>query len=200
MEEQELINRIKHNDKKAFEIVFREYFHVLHEYVIFYIGNSQLAEDIVQDIFLKIWESRDRLAIHSTLKGYLFRSVHNNCIQCLRHKVVEQNHHTIHKAKLEEALLMNRLFFESGLTKLFQNDIESLVEKGINDLPGKTREIYMLSRHKHLKNSEIARKFNVTEKSVEYHITRALESLRKYLKDYLPVIIISLAILLSQLK
>ena len=196
MEDLELINRIKHNDKKAFEIIFREYFQVLHEYAIFYVGNSQFAEDIVQDVFLKIWDSRHKLAIHSSFKGYLFRSIHNNCIQYLRHKAVEQNHHTIHKAKLEEAVLMNRLFFETGLTKLFENDIESLVDKGINELPQKTREIYILSRHRHLKNSEIAKKIQITEKSVEYHITRALESLRKYLKGYLQIILISLAVFL----
>jgi RNA polymerase sigma-70 factor (ECF subfamily) len=196
VEDQELLKLLKHNNKKAFENIFREYFHVLHEYANFYIGNSYLAEDIVQDIFLKIWDSRDRLAIHSSFKGYLFRSVHNNCIQYLRHKAVEQNHHAIHQAKLEEAILMNRLFFESGLTKLFENDIESLVNKAVDDLPEKTREIYLLSRHKYLKNSLIAKKFNITEKSVEYHITRALESLRKYLKDYLPIILISFTVIL----
>lgn len=199
MEDQELLTRIKHNDKKAFEYIFREYFPVLHEYANFYIGNSQLAEDIVQDIFLKIWDSRDRLAIHTSLRGYLFRSIHNNCIQYLRHKAVEQNHHVIHQAKLEEAVLMSRLFFETGLTRLFESDIESLVDKAIDDLPGKTREIYVLSRHKYLKNSAIAKKFNVTEKSIEYHITRALESLRKYLKDYLPLILISSIVILQQI-
>ena len=187
MEDQELLTRIKHNDKKAFEHIFHEYFHVLHEYANFYVENLQLAEDIVQDVFLKIWDTRNRLVIHTSLKGYLFRSIHNNCIQYLRHKVVVQDHHAIHQAKLKEALLMNRLFFETGLTKLYENEIESLVHKAIDDLPGRTREIYVLSRHKYLKNSVIARKFNVTEKSIEYHITKALESLRKYLKDYLPV-------------
>jgi RNA polymerase sigma-70 factor (ECF subfamily) len=199
VEDQELLTRIKHNDKQAFEYIFHEYFHVLHEYAYFYIGNSQLAEDIVQDVFLKIWDSRDRLAIHTSLKGYLFRSIHNNCIQYLRHKVVEQKHHAIHQTKLEEAVLMNRLFFETGLTRLYENDIESLVNKAIDDLPGKTREIYVLSRHKYLKNSAIAKKFNVTEKSIEYHITKALESLRKYLKDYLPVILISATVILQQI-
>jgi len=190
VEDQEILSRIKHNDKKSFEYIFHEYFHVLHEYANFYLGNSQLAEDIVQDVFLKIWDSRNRLVIHTSLKGYLFRSIHNNCIQYLRHKVVEQSHQVIHQAKLEEAVLMNRLFFETGLTRLYENDIESLVNKAIDDLPEKTREIYVLSRHKYLKNSAIAKKFNVTEKSIEYHITKALDSLRKYLKDYLPVILI----------
>jgi len=93
VKDQELLKRIKHNDRMAFEIVFRKYFHDLLENASFYLGNSQLAEDIVQDIFLKIWDSRNRMTIHSSLKGYLFRSIHNNCIQYLRHKAVEQNQH-----------------------------------------------------------------------------------------------------------
>ena len=113
--------------------------------------------------------------------------------------MVEQDHHVTQRAKLEEAVIMNRLFFETGLSRLFENDIESLVNKAIDDLPAKTREIYMLSRHKYLKNSVIAKKFNVTEKSIEYHITKALDSLRKYLKDYLPVIILSSTAILQQL-
>jgi len=196
LEDKDLIRRIKQNDREAFEIIFREYFHVLYEYANFYVNNSPLAEDIVQDIFLKVWDSRDQLTIHSSLKSYLFRSVHNNCIQHLRHKTVEKNHNIYNRVKLEEAMLMNRLFFENGLTKLFKNDIESLVKKAIKDLPEKTREVYMLSRYKYFKNRDIAKKFNITEKSVEYHITRALECLRKYLKDYLPAICISFVVIL----
>ena len=148
MENKEILRRIRQNDKRAFEYVFHKYFTLLHEYAKFYVGRSQLAEDIVQDVFLKVWETRDRMAIQYSLKGYLFRSVHNNCIQYLRHKKVEQTHLVHHQAKLEEAILMNRLFFETGLTRLFEDDISSLVEKGIDDLPEKTREIFILSRYK----------------------------------------------------
>ena len=111
MENKEILRRIRQNDKRAFEYVFHKYFTLLHEYAKFYVGRSQLAEDIVQDVFLKVWETRDRMAIQYSLKGYLFRSVHNNCIQYLRHKKVEQTHLVHHQAKLEEAILMNRLFF-----------------------------------------------------------------------------------------
>lgn len=186
MEDKEILRRIRRNDKRFFEFVFRKYFTLLQEYAVFYVEGSQQAEDIVQDVFLNIWEKRDRLEIKCSLKGYLFRSVHNKCIQYHRHKKVEQNHHTYHQAKLEEAILMNRLFFETGLTKLFEDDIASLVKKGIADLPEKTREIFILSRYKYLKYSDIALRFNITEKSVEYHISRALETLRKYLTEYLP--------------
>ncbi|MEN8247994.1 MAG: RNA polymerase sigma-70 factor [Bacteroidota bacterium] len=192
MDDQETLKRIRKNDKKAFEEIFREYYPSLHEYALFYVGNTQLAEDIVQDVFLKIWNTRNRLTIQSSLKGYLIRAIHNHCIQYLRHQVVKQKYQVIHQAKMEEALIMNRLYFECGLSKLFKDDIVSLADKAIDTLPEKTREIFVLSRHRFLKNSEIAKKFNISEKSVEYHISRALDLLRKQLKDYLPVVLITL--------
>ncbi len=150
MDDKEILKKIRNNDKKTFEFIFHKYFESLHGYANFYVGNPQLAEDIVQDVFLKILEIRGRPSVKSSIKGYLFRSVHNNCIQYLRHKKVEQTHLIYHQAKLEEARLMNRLFFETGLTRLFEHDIESLVEKGINDLPEKIRNIYLLSRNNYL--------------------------------------------------
>ena len=190
LKDQVILKGLKKDDKKAFEIMFREYFDSLHEYALFYVRNSQQAEDIVQDVFFNIWNSRKHLTIKSSLKGYLYRSIHNYCIQYLRHLTVEKNHKAIHKIKYEEIQLMNRLYFETGLSNLFRDDIKSLVAEAIECLPEKTYEIFLLSRHKGLKNNEIAKKFDVSEKSVEYHITKALNLLRDKLKEFLPVILL----------
>ena len=85
---------------------------------------------------------------------------------------------------------MNRLYFETGISRLFEKEIGQLVECAITKLPEKTRDIFVLSRNQQQKNSEIAKKMNVTEKTVEYHISRALIILREELKDYLPGIMI----------
>lgn len=193
----QLITRIQNNDEKAFEDIFRRYFQVLNEYAVFYTEDPQLSEDIVQDIFLKLWHSRHKISIHTTLKGYLYRSVHNRCIQYLRHKAVEQQHKDSHQAKLQEAILMNRLFFENGITRLFESEIKLLIQKSLDELPEKTREIYILSRKRYLTNKEIAKKKNISEKSVEYHISKVMESLRKYLRDYIPLLIIAQMIFIS---
>lgn len=190
MEDKNLLTRIKKNDGKAFEELFRRYFAALHNYAIFYTSSSQLAEDIIHDVFCKIWETRKTLAIHTSIKSYLYRSVHNNCIQYLRHLKIIRQHDKKQEARLEEALLMNRLFFETGLSKLMEKEIEGLVDEAIDKLPDKTREIYVMSRNQHKRNSEIAKKLNITEKTVEYHISRALLLLRDELKDYLPCIML----------
>jgi RNA polymerase sigma-70 factor, ECF subfamily len=190
VEDKDLIKRLKKNDGKAFEDLFRKYFNALHKYANFYTTDSQMAEDMVHDIFFKIWESRRTLAIHSSIKSYLYRSVHNNCIQYLRHLKVVKEHSKKQETRLEEAMLMNRLYFETGLDRLFEKEIDSLVEVAISKLPDKTVDIFRLSRNQHYKNSEIALKLNITEKTVEYHISRALFVIRKELKDYMVSIMI----------
>ena len=190
VEDNILIKRIKKDDGKAFEELFKRYFTALHSYSTFYTECPHLSEDMVHDVFLKIWSTRKILTIHSSVKAYLFRSVHNNCIQYLRHLKVVVKHSRKQGEKLEEALVMNRLYFETGLSKLMEKEIGDLVKEAISKLPDKTRDIFLMSRESHMKNSEIARKLFVTEKAVEYHITRALISLRQELKDYLPVLLL----------
>lgn len=196
MEDIEILNKLKNNDRKAFEVIFRRYFIPLNEYAKFYTGSLQLAEDIVHDVFYKIWERRETLAIHTSIKSYLYKSVHNNCIQYLRHQKVVNKHSINHKARLEEALIMNQFYFESGLSKLFEKEIGDLVEKAVARLPEKSREIFIMSRQRHLKNSKIAELLKLSEKSVEYHITRVLVILRQELDDYLPLIMIVPVILI----
>lgn len=190
MEDKNLIKGIKKDDGKAFEELFKRYFASLHNYAAFYTRSSQMAEDMVHDIFYKIWDTRKTLNIHTSIKSYLFRSVHNNCIQYLRHLKVIKEHNRKHEARLQEALMMNRLYFETGLSKLMEKEIGELVKEAISRLPDKTREIFLMSRDRHLKNPEIAQMLYVTNKAVEYHITRALLIIRQELKDYLPAFMI----------
>lgn len=187
MNDVERVLRIKQSDTIAFEELFRAYFTALHTYACFYTGSSQIAEDMVHDVFFKIWDKRKTLEIHTSIKSYLFRAVHNQCVQYLKHMKVASDYAKKHEARLEEALQINKLYFETGLTRLYEKEIKDLVEKAIPKLPQKTREIFLLSRNKQLKHSEIALMFNLTDKAIEYHICRAITLLRKELKDYLPI-------------
>ncbi len=180
-----LLEKLKNSDEEAFEEIFRSYFIPLNNYAKFYTGSSQLAEDLVHDVYCKIWEKREKLEIHTSIKSYLYKSVHNNCIQYLRHQKVVQEHNRSQQGKLEEAMIINRLFFETGLTRLFQKEIGEMLNKAIAKLPDKTRKIYKMSRNNDQSNKEIAKKFKLTEKAVEYHITKALSYLKLELKDYL---------------
>jgi len=137
LSDKELLQEIKHSNKDAFEELFRRHVAALTEYAAFYISDRQVAEDIVQDLFVKIWEYRDRLEIHSSLKAYLYRSIHNSCIQYLRHQIVSQKHEKYAQFLLREARIMNQLFFESGINNLFEKEIGDLVNQCMKKLPVK---------------------------------------------------------------
>ncbi len=188
MNDSELIERLRKSDEKAFEKLFREYNSNLAQYADFYIGDSRVAEDIVQDLFFKLWERRFTLKIHTSLKSYLYRSVHNHCIQHLRHRMVNQKYDAFWKSRQKEAQIVNRMFFETGINNLFIGEINELVKESLEKLPQKSREIFLLSREDYMKNAEIGKELNLSEKSVEYHITKVLNKLREDLKDYLPLL------------
>jgi RNA polymerase sigma-70 factor, ECF subfamily len=185
MDDLHLLSRLKKDDGKAFEELFRKYFIPLIEYARFYTVSVQVAEDMVHDVFFRVWEIRKTMEVHTSFKSYLFRSVHNGCIQHLRHQKVVQNHNKIQQSKLSEALILNKLYFETGLSKLYEKDITDLVNNSIEKLPDKTVEVFILSRKQNKNNSEIANKLNISEKAVEYHMTKALTLLRAVLKEYL---------------
>lgn len=192
MSDKEFTVGLKKSDERVFEKLFRHYVTPLSEYAFFYLKDRQLAEDIVQDLFVKLWENRQSLEIHSSLKAYLYRSTHNSCIQFLRYKTVSDKHEKFLQTRLREAKLMNQLYFENGITNLFEKEIVELVNQSLEKLSPKTSEIFRLSRRKYLKNSEIAKRFNLSEKSIEYHITKALEVLKIDLKDYLLIVVLFL--------
>lgn len=189
------IGGIQQIDEESLERFFRKYYLLLLEYANFYLFNSQLSEDFVHDVFVEIWEAKDNIEIRVSLKAYIFKCLHNKCIQYLRHQSVKQKYNTTIHMKLEEARIMNQLFEDGEMTRLFEEEIQSLVEQAINNLPEKTKRVYLMSRSQYFRNAEIAKKMNLSEKAIEYHITQAIQILRKHLKDYLPCLICSFLIL-----
>jgi len=95
VKEEKFIKRLRDDSGEAFEELFRKQFTELHRYAYFYTGNFQIAEDLVHDVFYNFWESRKTIKIHTSLKAYLIRSVHNSCIQYLRHQNVSKKYNNI---------------------------------------------------------------------------------------------------------
>ena len=186
------IGRIQQLDEESLERFFREYYLLLLEYANFYLFNSQLSEDFVHDVFVEVWEAKNKIKIRVSLKAYILKCLHNKCIQYLRHQSVKQKYKTAIQMKLEEARIMNQSFEGGEITRLFEEEIQSLVEQAIKNIPEKTRTVFLMSRRQYFKNAEIARELNLSEKAIEYHITQALQILRKQLQDYLPCLICSL--------
>lgn len=148
------------------------------EYVIF----DEDAENIVQDVFLFLWEKRKTLKIDINLTSYLFKLVKNHCIDFLRHKSIVNEYVQEYEMKLSALEQLDYAFSS-------EKDIEKIINDAINQLPNRCREIFIKSRIKGEKYQEIAEELNLSVNTIEKQISIALKKLRIELKDYLPLLI-----------
>ncbi len=171
------IEGLKNGDRKIFEEIFNTWYEPLSRYCIIRTGNQEEAEEIVQDIFVKLWIKREELTITTSLKSYLYRMALNKIINHQEHLKVRLSHQEHEMAKSNSS--------DSYGSDIHQKEIQSLVALGVDDMPPKRRMVYEYSRKEGLTYAEIAGKMNISVKTVEAHLSAALEHLRKYLKDYL---------------
>lgn len=148
------------------------------EYVLF----DEDAENVVQDVFLLLWEKREVLDVKVSLAAYLFSLVKNKCIDYLRHQAVAEDYKEEQKAKLYALEQLNYHISSD-------EDIENILNNAIEKLPKKCREIFIKSRIEGKKYREIASELNLSVNTVENQISIALKKLRIELKDYLPLFI-----------
>lgn len=183
--EKKLLKRLKNNDHNAFREIFYLYYNRLLNYAKSYLQDKCIAEDIVQDIFFNIWVKRNELEINISLSSYLYRAVHNRCIQYLRQNYVNENIDDTEKSlKLKEAEILYQLYNDFSFSELEFKEMEKIVKEIYISLPQKTREIFDLSREHNLTYQEISETLNMNIKTIEYHISRALKAFREALNDY----------------
>jgi len=173
------------NKHFAFNALFNRYYAGLCVYCESFTGNQQASEDLVQDVFVQVWMKREELNFDDALRPYLYQSVHNAAIQYLRHQQVKDRYNAQIKTKLTEAECIPFEWVAIDVDPAEQNEIQTLYQQALQQLPAQTREIFLCSREKEMKYAEIAELTGLTVKSIEYHISKALEVLRRVLKDYL---------------
>jgi RNA polymerase sigma-70 factor (ECF subfamily) len=183
-EEKHIVKGIKQGDKKVFGKLFDVYYQRLYLYARGYVENADAAKDIVQDLFINMWEKRKNLFINSSLSSYLFRAIHNRCIQFLRHKKVVSEFKERHALKLKEAEILYNTSVDFTFSEIRFNEIQDIFKRTNNSLPPKTREVFGLSRTEAMSYQDIARSLNINIKTVEYHITKALKIFHNALKDF----------------
>ncbi len=169
-----LLDRLKEGDRNVFTLLFNEYYSGLVIYADYYLHDLEQSEDIVQSVFISLWENKHTLK-SASFRFFLVNSVKNSCIDLIR-KEETRNKYNLRQVN-READYEPDFWTEAELKKM----IESAIEK----LPPKCREIFILSRYKNLKSREIADKLNLSPRTVETQIAHALKVLREDLKDYL---------------
>lgn len=182
----QLAMRIKVGDEQAFELFFRKYNIRLCAFANKFLNDPEEAQEVVQDMFVKIWEARDEIDPESSLKSYVFKTVQNLSINKLRRKKVESKYIEI----FQFVYVDNHEF--SALESLLAKELEAHIINSIKRLPGECRKIFELSRSEGLKYREIAETLNISVKTVETQMSKALRSLRVELTDYIPLMLLVL--------
>lgn len=176
-EDRKLIEDIRNGEEGAFERLFKRYYRNLCIYALKYIPDELIVEDLVQEMFQKLWEKRDNFYITSSLDSYLFRSIHNLAINYINHEKIKNSYKDrVIKGYKEKVYNDENAYWEL--------DLETIVNKNIEDLPERRKQIFKMSRFEDMKNQEIADKLNVSIKTVEAQMTQAIRFLRDRLKDY----------------
>ncbi|HBL74644.1 MAG TPA: RNA polymerase sigma-70 factor [Prolixibacteraceae bacterium] len=188
--EQELLRSVVKGNKKGFEILFRTYYKRLCAYAVSFVSQNDLAEDIVTDVFLKLWEKRETLNIPESVSSYLFQSVKNSCINYLNREKNRKNTISENEINLLNLKIKYPVSDKYPLTDLIGQELEEKIRTEIEKLPEQCREIFYLSRFEELSHKEIAEKLGISENTVKVQIYRALIKLRTGLKDYLPILIL----------
>lgn len=182
--DQLLIKKIRHDDVVAFETLFRKYYTALQRFIWGYVNSEAVAEELVQELFTRIWENRADLSISGSFKSYLFRAARNLSIDHLRHQQVKQNWN-----KEQKAIHKYSDYPKSLDERLHDKLVLEEVKQFIQELPKRRREIFMLSRYENMKYREIADLLDISMSTVETQISRALKMLRSKFSHLLMVIL-----------
>ena len=184
LSELQLISQLTEGSETAFEKFFKTYFKSLHAYAFVMLQDEIMAEEVVQQVFYKIWEKKSQLKIHTSIKAFLYRSVHNECLNCLE----RQKHKVSHQ---EFVIYANRSAInnEGAAMRVELSELETRLKKAMNELPEQCRTIFYMSRFDELKYREIAAQMGLSIKTVEAQMGKALKVLRKKLIDFLPMLI-----------
>lgn len=177
---------LKSGKKKAFEAIYLDFFDMLFYLAVGYISDRERARELVQDAFMKLWEHRETISNQTNIKNYLYTIVKNSCLNDLREReIIARNNreYLIPELKYRQEAL-------EGFADSF-SDVESLmevVEKAIEGLPDDIRTTFRLNRYENLTYKEISEKLDISPKTVEARISKALKMLRSDLKEYLPLV------------
>jgi len=187
-----LIESLAKQDEAAFEQVFKLHFKNLHAYACSIIREEAAAEEVVQQVFFKLWERSKALSITGSVAAYLYRAVYNESLNYLKHQKIRSGYqqHLQHTMKNENDTTGKRLSLK---------ELEERLGKALNELPEQCRTVFQLSRFEELRYREIADRLGISVKTVENQMGKALKILRTKLVDFLPFTVFCLLKILKDI-
>lgn len=178
------------SDIKEFNKLFSNYQRVFIRFANTYIQDEETAEDIVVDSLVYYWENRHSLTSNSNIPAYIMEVVKHKSLNYLRNQRIREDIEQTLWTHMDRIRRLKITAIEAcNPEELFSSEAQRLVNEALESLPEKTRTIFIMSRYENKAHKEIADHFNLSTKSIEFHITKALDVLRTKLKDYLPFLL-----------
>lgn len=185
-DDKELQCSLRRGTISAFVYIYTTYYDALLNYADRLLNDVETARDVVQQVYYKIWEGRAALAITLSVKAYLFKSVYYGSLNTLAHK---KNVKKYEREQLSDFYFSTIIQSPEVEMELWSSDIGRALQEAIDSLPERCREVFLLSKVEGLKNREIAERLNISEKTVERHMSIALSKLREDLDWLLQLIL-----------
>jgi RNA polymerase sigma-70 factor (ECF subfamily) len=174
LSEQLLINQLNNGDMGAFRQIYRKYSPILHSFARKF-TDRETAQDMVQDVFMRIWVSRETSPINESLQAYLFRAVRNRCVNHLEHLKIKADYEN---RQIIDHQIREALYYQSPEQLLIQQEQLDMIKQEIEKLPEKSREVFKMAYFEDKKASEIAEDLHISVRTVETQIYKALKTLR----------------------
>ncbi len=173
-------------DDVAFEQLFKSHYKALHAYANMLLKDLDIAEEVVQAMFLKLWEKRGVLEVQTSVKAYLYKCVYNDSLNLLKHEQVKSkyNDFTVHTMNTHHEAASNRVEL---------SELQKELRLAMEALPEQCRLIFQMSRFEELKYREIAERLGISVKTVENQMGKALKILRLKLADFLILILLGMS-------
>lgn len=176
-----IIRALKSRDEQAFGDLFKAHFKPLRNYAFSFVQEQTLAEDIVQTIFLRLWDKIEVLNFSDSIAAYLYRSVYNESLNALKKNKVRRSYHSwLHRNTKDHS--------DTAHKNLQLQELERQLRAAINDLPEQCRTIFQLSRYEDLRYRDIGQRLGISVKTVENQMGKALRILRARLVEFLPLL------------
>lgn len=180
-----MVENIRKGDLKSFELVFNTYAESLVRYAETILKNTYEAEDIVQHLFVQLWDKRSTLVITTSLKSYLYRAAHNSSLNKIKQ-------HGVRNSYAEYYTYVANTETGSAAQRVEAKEVNSAIETAIEELPEQCRKVFRLSRFEQMKYQQIADELGISVKTVENQMGKALKHMRLRLKDYMLLLIMYL--------
>ncbi|MBL7968568.1 MAG: RNA polymerase sigma-70 factor [Prolixibacteraceae bacterium] len=175
-----LLARFRDGDMEAFRKIYETFCAPLYRFANSYLKDEFESEEIVQDVFLKVWEKRADVDVQKSFKSYLYRITVNKVFNELKHRVVRQKYE-------QQAMRSDQHTEETPESSIQFNELNEKLEHLLNELPEQQRNIFVMSRWKGLSNAEIADQLNLSIRTVENQIYRATRFIKLHMNDNYPV-------------